>query len=73
VNVLYAGDPVTIHWWSVEDNAGSSAVVGVIEIAETEAGSLVMRTDTERVLCPAGTWGRIAWPVTDPTRVRVTP
>ena len=66
IAVLYSGEPITVRWWhpgaGERDPGGGHAVDGVVEIAETAAGSLVMRTGSERVLCPGGTWGRIAWP-----------
>jgi hypothetical protein len=64
IAVLYAGEPVVVRWWQPGGGveAAGFEVADVVEIAETTGGSLVLRSDTERVLCPAGTWGRIAWP-----------
>jgi hypothetical protein len=62
--VLYSGAPVQVRWWSTAGDL-DAAVDGVVEVAETPAGSLVLRTVDERVMCPAGTWGRLAWPYVD--------
>jgi hypothetical protein len=62
VVTVYTGPPVVVRIWSRTD--GPTEVPDVVEIAETTAGSLFLRTDDEGVLCPAGTWGRIAWTLT---------
>jgi hypothetical protein len=73
IAVLYAGEPITVQLWSAAvPGPRAAAVAGVVEIAETPAGSLVLRTEGERMLCPADTWGRIAWPTT-PANVPATP
>jgi len=61
VTTLYAGEPVVVTYWATATTP-ATYVAGVVEISETAAGSLVLRTDTERCLFPAGTWGRISWP-----------